>query len=175
MARRNAFLPRSQTRRSTDWGVGPAARDSSISATGSVIWTTGTQSTIGPLTLVRTRGVIGMTLTQATAAADGFFGAIGLGIVTDQAFTAGGASMPNPLSDADWDGWWWHTFFDLRATTATIADGTNLSHLNIEIDSKAMRKFDQNELLFGAVGGIESGSASIEFHADTRILFKSGF
>ena len=41
----------------------------------------------------------------------------GRGIVTEQAGTAG--SVPTPGTDADWDGWYFHTFFDIIHEDAT--------------------------------------------------------
>ena len=85
-----------------------------------------------------------MHLLTAAAAGDGFFGAVGIGIVTNQAFVAGVTSMPEPFDEVNWDGWMWHFFFDIRSVTATIGDGVNAASVSqlLTIDSKAMRKLE---------------------------------
>ena len=178
MAGRSGFprrFPTSKSRRLTDWGIGPEARDGSLGSTTSVLWSTGVTPTVGKVTIVRTRGGIGLTLTTAGAVGDGFFGAVGIGIVAVPAFTAGIASVPTPLIESDWDGWLWHQFFDIRSVTATIADGVNAVGCRkwIDIDSKAMRIVEGDEVVFGVVEGVESGTAFMEFHADSRLLAKT--
>ena len=140
-----------------------------------MFWTTGTAPAQN-LTLLRTRGLFAINLISATAAGDGFFGAVGIYMATSKAFAAGIGSMLGPFADSNSDMWLWHSFFDVRAITATIGDGVNAATagMRVEIDSKAMRKnFDPERVMVGIVEGIEVGTASCKFHADTRQLFLS--
>ena len=78
------------------------------------------------------------------------------------------------MSDLEWEGWLWHQFFDIRAVTATIADGVNAAAASqyFEIDSKAMRKFEDGVQLFGITEATEDVNATMEVQADTRMLIK---
>ncbi len=82
---------------------------------------------------------------------------------------------PGPLTDAHWDSWIWHSFFDVRALTTTLADGVNAqaASVRLPVDSKAMRKWDPAETLVGMFEVVESGTAIITVSGDTRILLKA--
>ena len=173
MARRSGFQHQVRSRRSKDWAFGPSAVDQTLNATGSLIWSIGVQTVLGELTIIRTRGIVNVTQNVGSAAQDGMAGAHGIALVTTQAFTAGVVSIPTPVSENEWDGWLWHSFFDVRVITATIADGVNaMSVIDRQvIDSKAMRKgFDESMTLVGVTEVVEGGTASIEIHANTRVL-----
>ena len=77
------------------------------------------------LTLARTRGYVRAILTTSTGANDGFSGAIGIGIATTAAVTAGAASVPTPITEQDWEGWIWWNPFSVQSATSTLADGVN--------------------------------------------------
>ena len=185
MARRNVSNFRTRSpRRINDWGVGPgtgasAGGNQAIMATGPTIATQG--STVSEeLTLVRTRGELLLYLTSASAQGGGFFGAFGIAKVSNPAFTAGIASVPTPVTEEDWDGWLYHRFFAVQS--GGIIDGsvsadqdyvTSVSGvLRLEVDSKAMRKLDANDVIFGALEVTEVGTASMNWAFNSRILFK---
>ena len=166
-------------RRKTVWDAGPLTTvGGQTSATvGKVLWTTAValaSDAVG--TLVRTRGHILVQLDLATAAGDGFLGAIGLGIASSDAFNTAGA-LPGPFSDPAWPGWFWHQFFSLRGVAAQ-SQGADIARnamadLRIDIDSKAMRIQKSNEVLFGMLEtGSETGTAGLHFTAQTRLLYK---
>ena len=162
-------------RRVVDWGLGPCNQNDSITSTGKHLWTQGISPSQN-LTLIRTRGFVQVVLLSVGAAGDGFLGAHGICMVTEDAFAAGQASIPDPFSDSNSDIWLWHSIFDVRAITATIADGVNAYSCvsKIEVDSKAMRKnFDPEMVIVGITGVQESGTATAEINADTRMLFKT--
>ena len=127
-------------------------------------------------TIVRIRGIARVHQTVGSAVGAGFKGALGIGIVTAQAFAAGVTSIPGPITDSFWDGWMWHSFFDVRVVTATIADGANAASVSyvVPIDSKAMRKWDgsSENVLVGVMELIEQTTAVMELEADTRVLIK---
>jgi len=168
VARRSGFTRGpGRPRRTTQWLFGPDVVDQNFTATSRTIWTSGISSGLNQ-TIVRIRGVLVLTLTSGSLG-DGFFGAAGIGLIAENAFTAGVTSVPTPFLDADWDGWIWHTFFDLRGFDA---DGP-APRQTIVIDSKAMRKWEGDEMtLFGSTDVVETGVASMFTEADTRVLVK---
>ena len=156
-----------RSRRTSQWLFGPDSVAQVFASTTRGIWTTGISSGLNQ-TIVRTRGVVGLTLT-AGSQDDGFFGAIGFGLVAENAFAAGASSCPSAFLDADWDGWLWHTFFDIRGWVTGLVP----PHQSIVIDSKAMRKWEGDEMtLFGSTDVVETGVASLTVNADTRVLVK---
>ena len=174
MAQRRGFPGRGRKRTMT-WGLGPDIADGSASANGTQLWTSSVVLVAeAEVTLVRMRGFFHVTLNTADAIGAGFFGAVGLGLVTTRAVVAGAGSIPRPIQEADWDGWIYHRYWDVRAITATIADGVNAASASIgfEIDSKAMRKWSANESLVGVFEVIESANATCELQAETRLLLK---
>ena len=101
-----------------------------------------------------------------------------MGIVTVQAFTVGGVTaLPAPFTTPEWDGWLWHSYFQMHGVSAQ-AVGADVARnvsadLRMVIDSKAMRKISENEVLFGVLEvGVETGTAQLRYSADTRVLFK---
>ena len=180
MARSRQFpfrqIPRSQ-RRETDWGTGPDAQGVSVTVPGTNVgWTNGVTPTVPGLTLVRTRGSFELLMTAAAAITDRAQVAIGIGIVTDQAFAIGASALPGAFQEAGWDGWLFHQFINL-SPSQTDAGGVLLgrgpSVYRGLIDSKAMRKFNPENTMFGSIEmGIEAGTVTVQLRADTRMLFK---
>ena len=181
MARSRVFPRQSQARgprRKTSWGPGPNAVRTAVSAIGKTIWTNGVILSVEDVgTIVRTRGEIAILLSLATAAGDGMNGAVGLGIVSSQAFGIGPTAVPGPFADAEWEGWLWHSYWSVRGV-ASQSLGQDVARnagadLRIPIDSKAMRILSNNETLMGCFEvAVETGTANINFIADTRLLLK---
>ncbi len=158
------------------WGVGPEAIGGSETADFTTLWSGAVTNTANIVTLIRTRGWIHYFLTTSSAAGAGFQLASGIYLMTEDAFAAGSASALDPITDASSDLWIWHSFADVRTVTATIADGANAQSVSVrqEIDSKAMRKgFDSERVMVGVTQGIETGTCTAEFEAQTRQLFKT--
>ncbi len=174
MARPRGFQQRGP-RRKTVWAVGPQEVDRNVTSSTSVLWSAGVILTDqSEVTIVRIRGIITATLITVAATGDGFFGAYGIGLVTTSAAQAGIASIPTPLTEESWDGWMWHTYFDVRSSTATIADGVNAfgAVSRTIIDTKAMRKFTNDMTLVGVTEVVESGASNVEFQGQARMLVK---
>jgi len=179
MGRLRGFPARTQTnKRTVTWDLGPNQLIQPMATAVKRLWTNGIVLTNeAQVTIVRMRGWAQVQLNLATAAGDGMIGAVGIGIVSANAFAAGIASVPGPDADAEWDGWLWHQYFHIRGVTAQSA-GENIARnanadLRIEIDSKAMRKLKSNEVLFGMwETSVETGTASIGVEADVRVLSK---
>jgi len=158
----------------TAWSLGPAELDeTSISASGTLLWGQGViLAQDARTTLSRTRGIVqAMLVGPGIADGDGFLGAHGIGIVSTDAFTAG--AVPDPLTDADWPGWLWYQYFDIRDPDVSNAATRSAQGFQRDvIDSKAMRKFGASETIFGASEFVEVGGANMVISADTRMLFK---
>ena len=162
------------SRRLSDWGVGPSEDGTSISATGKLLWSAATTPS-QPLTLIRTRGYVSYMLTGATANADGFVGASGIYLMTEDAFAVGVTAALNPLTDSNSDMWLWHHFWSIHDVLVATGEGGDFSdYYRFEIDSKAMRKgFDPERVMVGVTGVTEQGTATMEVNARTRQLFKT--
>ena len=157
-------------RRATAWGLGPSTAGGTITASGVRLWEVGsTLIAEQKATIVRTRGIISANIQGPGGAdGDGYQGAHAIGIVTTDAFAA--AAVPTPIADIDWPGWLWYQHFDVTDPDVTFS--SDLQWQREVIDSKAMRKFGNNEILFGVSEFVEVGAAVLEIRADTRVLFK---
>ena len=159
--------------RRTEWfegvgGVTPVAfTASSVSLLGSGIITN-----VGEETLIRTRGLLDIFLKTAGSAGDGFFGAIGIGLVSSAAFTGGIASVPTPITELAWDGWLWHTFFSVHGDQVSGEAARGSGHYRKEIDSKAMRIVEGEMTLYAAAEVVEVGVATMDIFLNTRFLSK---
>ncbi len=162
---RSRFRGPAQSARLTQW-IGPA--DQNYVAVGS-----GAKNIISsfsvaePITVMRTRGMISVKPTS-DASDLVIAGAIGVCIVSTEAFTAGIASIPGPFDEGFWGGWLvWRSFcYDFRFGSGT---GAQYPDWNFEIDSKAMRKVSPNEVVV-AVAESQAGAFSL-FHG-VRTLIK---
>ncbi len=95
-----------------------------------------------------------------------FKGAYGIGIVSDQAFAAGAASVPGPWSDPDFPWLVWESFEGLYI----FHDATGQSNFQgFQFDSKAMRKVKQNETV---VVVCESQAGAFDLSSAFRMLVK---
>ena len=176
---------RSSRRRRTSWEIGPQTgvdgasiaigqSEARLAAGGVTIVSDGN-------TLVRLRGSLNVFLTSVDALGNGYHGAFGIGIVTDQAFDGGVSTVPTPITEEDWDGWLYHRYFGLfsagpiaAATAAQEALQVNSRPVavHIEVDSKAMRKVRENDAVYAAIEVIELGTGTMEWSFNSRTLFK---
>ena len=126
--------------------------------------------------MVRFRGSACFWLEVVTAIGDGFAN-VGLGFckVSENAFGIGVTAVPQPLTDIGWDGWFYHKLLSpIVGLSVTEGDNTGpLSMVRVDIDSKAMRKFADTDLLIGVVQVAgEIGTATLQFLGQIRILDK---
>jgi len=158
-------------RRAVSWVVGPLGLSTALTATGSSLSTTGTQAIADGLTLVRTRGNVAVDLGLVPDIIGGNFFTLSLGlcIVSENAAGIGITATPSPFTDIAWDGWLWHW-----TGMAGFVNGTNAAlGTNIEIDSKAMRKFKATDVLVGVMEAVETGVAgTIQVSWASRVLLK---
>jgi len=166
-----ARLTTSQKRR-VGWEEGPGGTGTTaVSATGSSIMGSGASILFDGNTVARTRGYIANILTTATNAGDGFEWGYGICVVSGDAFGVGITAVPKPIDDMDWNGWLWHQLGGVFAPVVATIGGVNAVQ-QIVIDSKAMRKVGINDVLTLIGQFVEVGTATLEIHADTRMLFK---
>ncbi len=181
------FPRQSRVRRKTSWdegpssgGIGTEGAGQTLSASGKVLWGVGQNLLADGITLVRTRGQVLAYLTAANSIGSGFYGAMGIALANTEAFLSGVASLLGPWSDANSDGWLWHQFF--RLTSGAVIDGSNAADADIvnsvcaafrlDLDSKAMRKMEVGQTMYGIIEVTEVGTAEMTFSAQTRQLAK---
>ena len=160
-------------RRNKGWEEGPGGSGVNSLSTGvGALIQSGAQVLTDGATLLRLRGRFLAFLTATDSIAGGFVGAFGIGIVALPAFAAGAASVLTPLTEQDWDGWLFWSPVYCKTVTATIGDAINTPLLmdRFEIDSKAMRKLRQDDVIYGAFEATETGVSVISVTFDTRAL-----
>ncbi len=181
MAHSRGFRGRSQVRakRMTAWDSGPETGAIAVTGVGKSLWTTGVVlASASSATIVRVRGEVTLMLDLATGPGDGFTGALGIGIVSSDAFTVGQTAVPGPESDPDWNGWLWHQYYHMTGIAAqsqgeNVGVNSSADILRIKIDSKAMRIIKSNEIMFGMFERtVEAGTAGMRLFANTRVLLK---
>ena len=171
MARRfGRSFPRG-ARKAVDWSASAAQQSQLTVAAGTAVLAEAFIPIVGGETVIRTRGMLGISSDQVSSN-EVQLGAFGMCIVTAQAVSVGITAIPHPATDAAWGGWFYHTFLmsELIVLSAAGFD-SNFMGQTIVIDSKAMRKVDEDERL---VVVIENSSASAGFriaHSE-RLLSK---
>jgi len=167
-------------RRLTSWSLGPGGNDIdfdsvTFTSTSASILGAGVTPAVPHLTVVRIRGMLDFRLITTDVVRGGFTWAAGLGIVANDAFLVGTSALPQPFDEVGWPGWLWHNFGVMKSTVGALATSSlSAPSERIEIDTKAMRKLRQNEVLFMIVQvGEASGSAStMDVTGVTRVLVK---
>ena len=124
-------------------------------------------ATLPLTTIVRLRGILSVKAGTSGADQD-LIGAVGMGIVSTEAFAAGAASIPGPFSNSDWDGWLWWQAYAMRWEFGT-AVGQVVGSVQQVIDNKAMRKVGANEVV---VVMAESQAAAAVVAINFRLLVK---
>jgi len=168
---------RASSRRKTAWAPGPFnTAPELMNSAGVSLWNQGAQAVDAGLTIVRIRGSFTIWQTLATTAGDGFNDcALGICIVTENAFGVGGvAAIPSPLTDIGWGGWLYHRVIGPLITLSVTEEAiSGLSMARIQIDTKAMRKVKETDIVVGMVElGMEQGNSQVEYAVNTRMLSK---
>jgi len=165
---------RSSVRRRTGWNFGPGTTGAiqSASASGALLFTEGSAATLDGLTLVRIRGDLLISLATAANNAEGYFGAVGIGQVTAEAFGVGITAIPTPVADDNDEIWIWHQYFHLNVGSSSIVNDVGRAAIRYQVDSKAMRKSNLGDVIFMAAEFTEVGTSIINFQAQTRVLDK---
>ncbi len=129
-------------------------------------------SAVGPGTIVRTRGYFAVQSDQE-AADETQVGSIGFGLVNSVAGTLGVTGLPGPSSEALWDGWFVHQFFTTQYTFETGIGFQTGGIFGMDIDSKAMRKFDQDQNIVVMVENTHA-TQGLSISLQARFLIKAG-
>ena len=184
MARRRTFQRSNAPRRHTEWIGGISTGytgEKVISAAATVIDSAFDSRVVGnmsftPSTLVRMRGLF--QVFPADLALDRVgFGALGLIIVSGEAFDAGAASVPAPWTESHYDGWLFHQYWssvskvDINLGTGSDQAVSGAAMEPRVIDSKAMRKFQDGDVLVMVIEAVSSGVGA-QYFLNYRLLFK---
>jgi len=178
-------LVRSPQRRQTGWGVGPksgvggnvgSTLSTTSSALGGIVAVPGQDG----LTMVRLRGEFMARLLSATAAGDGFFGAVGVALFNDTAISIGITALNTPITDEGWDGWLWHRYFAIMAVgpiSGAAAERLGQVHnvtaaVRHEVDSKAMRKVPVGMSIAVVIQVTVDTTATMQWQFNSRTLSK---
>ena len=167
MARRFSARQVRSARRKTVW-IGTSSTVSlNIAAAASVIHSSFAPDVLAMLapTVARVRGVF-KVFPQVFSADLEYSGAYGLCIVSDEAFTAGAASIPRPHDDDDWGGWIVHGYYSGHVEAMAVNAGSLVVEHHV-IDSKAMRKVEINEIF---VWMIEAQAGAVAAQLQARVL-----
>ena len=166
MARRSFGSRGHGSRRLTQW-IGPALQEFvSVASTGATL--IGSAPFDEASTVVRVRGQA--TIQPGSFAADlNVVGAIGIGVVSSEALGVGVSAIPEPFTDADWGGWLLWRAFSFHLDVQTAAGFDLNSALQLDLDSKAMRKVGPNESI---VLIAESQTGAFDISMPVRMLVK---
>ena len=159
------------SRRQTSWFDSPSGTLQRTTS-GSTIFATGAQAVADGLTLVRIRAELVISLSITTAVLDGFTGAFGMGIVSENAFGAGVGSIPTPRTDVTWDGWMVYQPFTVIGNSGTDPALSWMSTVRYQIDSKAQRKIKSTDVLVAVIEATEVGTATMNLTLKGRLLAK---
>jgi hypothetical protein len=90
----------------------------------------------------------------------------------------GVTAVETPITEESWDGWLWHSYFAVKS--GGIIDGTASTDdnqinggsavLRLPIDTKAMRKLNQEDVIYAAIEVTESGTSTARVHLNSRSL-----
>ncbi len=145
MARRARSFTRGP-RRAVDWSASGVLTTGVTVAAGVALLLESFTPIVGGETLIRTRGVLAFWSDQS-ATNETQIGAFGIAVVTQQAVSVGITAIPHPGTDAAWGGWVYHTYLHARFQIGSAVGFQGNFATQIEIDSKGMRKVDEDERL----------------------------
>ena len=156
-------------RRAMDWSASTVETSLTAMPASSVLLAQTFAPIVGGETAIRIRGLFSW-ITDQDAAEETQLGAVGIAVVTAQAVSVGITAVPTPNTDAAWGGWMWHSYFSSKVVVGD-ATGFQINGMNhIVIDSKAMRKVDEDERLVVVVEN--SAAFGILIGNSIRILSK---
>ncbi len=88
-------------------------------------------------------------------------GAVGMRIFNDTAVAAGIASLPDPVTDVDDDGWFFYQAFNHRFSLITAAGFESPAGQQIMFDSKAKRIVEEGSTIVVVVGNASATTGFI--------------
>ena len=124
-------------------------------------------------TLIRVRGSIIMHPQAIGAAEATVVMGVGLIIQDAKAVTAGVSAQPVPVLDIGSD-WLYHQLVPLDVQSAITVEDSITQNVRIEVDNKAMRKFDLNQALQFVIENHDLNSTmTVSVTFAFRFLFKA--
>ena len=181
-SRGSGFWTTRAQRRKTSWEIGPqTGTDGSaqvLSSSAATIATGAVTPGLPGVTVIRTRGELLLVLKSASVVGAGFHGAFGIGIASAAAVAAGIGSVPTPITEEGSENWLYHRYFAVVSagvvdgTASTDSDPNTGAVLRVEVDSKAMRKFDDQLVIYAAIEVTEAGAATMDWYFNSRQLVK---
>ena len=163
-------------RRQTEWGICSVPAGFSIVGPGAkaivLLVPAATLAPESPATIVRTRLVLSVGSDQV-AASETQVGAFGCAFVNTVAATLGITGIPGPATDCAWGGWFvWQAFLNEFIQVTGSGHTSNAMNEHV-IDSKSMRKFEEDEALVWMIENTHA-TESIRFAVAGRMLVKAG-
>ena len=154
-------------RRTTQWVS--SADQNLISVAAATKTLSQSNASLASSTIVRLRGIA--TVAYAASPNDTqVHGALGMAIVSAQAFAIGVTAIPGPFDEAGWDGWLWHQYYS-QILDGTAASNTFQAFMQYEIDSKAMRKLrDDTNVVVVIIDNV--GAVAVRVGIHFRMLVK---
>ena len=126
--------------------------------------------TVAEQTIIRTRGILSI-MSDQQAANETQIGALGIGVVQEQAASIGVIAVSHPIADSLSGLWFTWVPFAQSFLFITAAGVDCQRQTNYEIDSKAMRKLGANERLVFVVEN-QSAIHGLQFWFTIRMLSK---
>ena len=120
-------------------------------------------------TIVRIRGLLSVKSDQ-TGGDEDAVGAFGIAVVEEPAATVGITALPTPTSDIGSDAWMYWTPFTYSVEFADATGFQVNAAQSLVVDSKAMRKVENNQRLVSVIQNISA--VGMEFHFMYRVLSK---
>ena len=163
---------RSGAKRTTTWFDLPATSTNFSAAGGTILLSlTAAELAKRPFTIVRTHVELQLQSDQ-TAASELQLGAVGICVVSDQASALGVTAVPTPVTDSASDLWFLHQWI---MSSFLFASGVGVEEPNTRrysIDSKAMRKVNNDEdvIVVAELNGAISSGFNMELAG--RLMIK---
>ena len=157
VGRKSGFIMRSGGRRRETIWFGGTGFSQAVATTGTtlVLVLNAAALALRPFTVIRTRGVIGVSSDQEAATED-FGGSFGFAVVSEQASAVGITAVPTPTTDSGSDLWFVYEFLFGRFAFGSVASFADVGNRRV-IDSKAMRKVEDGQDMVGVVEGPGTG------------------
>ncbi len=165
-------LRRDGSQRKVSWTDGPEGASGTLASSGALLFPVSVIATVDDLTITRMRGELLCQLLTASAVAEGFRYAFGMCVVSENAAGIGATAVPHPITDNAWDGWFYHKTGSLIAFDASVLEQSPGGNDRVVLDSKAMRKIHQTDVIIGVVEVTELGTATVQFSLTSRLLVK---
>jgi len=171
MARpRGRGFSRAGPKRLTGWFGITAVQTTEVAAGGTLVSSLSAGAlALRPFTIVRTHLTVHARSDQG-AASESYLASVAMCVVSEQAAAIGVTAVPTPITDQESDLFFLH--MDLMGSLAIdTAVGTLMQGVNREMDSKAMRKVNEDQdVILVTEGGVLGGGTIIR--TSGRMLVK---